>query len=497
MPIFSLPNEYGIGDFGKTAYEFVDFLSGAGQSFWQILPLQQTGYGDSPYSSCYAQSINPYFISPKKLYEQGLLEMEDLKELENSCFYVDYGFLYQTRYKALRKAFKLYDKENQEYIKFVNSKRFYDYALYLTLKERYNQKDFYWWDKPYKYRDKKALNKFAKENIESIRFWQFVQFIGEKQWLELKAYANSKGIKIIGDMPLYVAYDSVDVWKNPEAFKLDKNLKPVKVAGVPPDYFSCDGQLWGNPVYKYKNHEKTNFKWWKDRIRNALKIFDVIRIDHFRGLDRFYEIDAKRDNAKQGKWVKVPSRKLFQELKKVISANRMIAEDLGTIDDGVKELLKFVKCAGMKVLSFAFDGNKNNPYLPENIESNSVCFTGTHDNDTLVGLINSLSANEREKLIRLVNESLSKLKEAPCFSNTESIAKGIIRLGYKSKAKLVIMPMQDVTLLGGEYRVNEPGTLKEQNWAVRFNHGDYNKEHIDYLLELNKDYKRNKKTLIK
>ncbi len=467
MPIFSLPNKYGIGDFGKSAYEFVDFLQSAGQSVWQILPLVQTGYGNSPYSSISAQSVNPYFISPEKLFEQGLITARELNGARLECGLIDYGALYTVRFPLLRKAFERFDKNGIEFKAFIKSKVAYDYALFMSAKEVFEYKPFYEWEEGLKTRDKKALNAFAKANVDKVLFWQFVQFMARTQWFELKAYANSKGIKIMGDMPLYVALDSVDVWKNPNLFKLDQNFVPKKVAGVPPDYFCQDGQLWGNPVYDYAEHEKDGFKWWAQRVANMVKLYDLVRIDHFRALDRYYEIPAEATNAREGEWINVPSDQLFSAIFKKVKKDKIVAEDLGIIDDGVRDLLKKQGLPGMKILSFAFDGQADNLYLPQNICKNSVCYTGTHDNDTLMGLINRANGWDYRNLLNGVENS-AKLMGVRCkIKDARSLAKTIIKLGFACKANLFIIPLQDALFLDSEYRVNEPGTVKQSNWSVR------------------------------
>ncbi|MCQ2400139.1 MAG: 4-alpha-glucanotransferase, partial [Clostridia bacterium] len=364
-----------------------DLLKKSKQKFWQVLPLVQTGYGNSPYSSVSSSSFNPYFISPEALVGEGLLKKSELKNYEDDTPYIDYGKLYNTRYGMLRLAFSRFDKKDGEFNKFVRRGKYRDYALYMAIKAEQGYRGFYDWEYKYKYRDEYALKNFAKKHRDEILFWQWVQFEGSSEWEMVKGYANSKGISVIGDMPLYVAYDSVDVWTNPSVFKLDDNLTPKKVAGVPPDYFSKTGQLWGNPVYDCEALEKNGFGWWVKRFKDSLKIYDYVRIDHFRGFDRYYEIDYGRSNAMDGKWVKVPSDRFFPAVHSKINKSRVIAEDLGIIDDGVRELLKKLGYPGMRILSFAFNGERDNLYLPERVEENSVCYTGTHDNDTLMGLI--------------------------------------------------------------------------------------------------------------
>lgn len=490
MPIFSLPSKYGIGDFGKESYRFIDILSGAKQKIWQILPLVQTGYGNSPYSSVCSTSFNPYFISIELLKEQGLITKEELKSSLSNKKYIDYGELYSIRFPLLKKAYERFDKSSIEFVKYLKSKESLDYALFMAIKEVYGQKHFYEWEDGFKYRDKKQLKQFMATYKEQIMFWQFVQFIAKKQWLSLKKYANKKGVKIMGDMPLYVALDSVDVWVNSHLFKLDENLLPTKVAGVPPDYFCADGQLWGNPVYDYSMHEQDGFSWWTKRLKNALKVFDYIRIDHFRALDRYYEVDSNRTDARVGEWIKVPSKKLFSAIENQVDTTKIIAEDLGIIDDGVRELLKELGYPGMKILSFAFNGDKNNLYLPENIVENSICYTGTHDNDTLIGLIEGLNDWDYNNLIKGVENSLKIFKIKAKLNDKYSIANAIIKLGIATQAKLFIIPIHDVLLLGGDYRVNQPGTVKQSNWAVKFDKKQVSLTSLSKLKKLCEKYKR-------
>ena len=490
LPVFSLPSKYGIGDFGKESYRFVDILSGAKQRIWQILPLVQTGYGNSPYSSVCSTSFNPYFISIERLKEQGLITSEELKFSISNKKYIDYGELYAVRFALLKKAFERFDKSCPEFLRYLKSKESLDYALFMAIKEVSGQKHFYEWEDGLKYRDKKELKRFATAYAEQIKFWQFVQFIAKKQWLCLKKYANKKGVKIMGDMPLYVALDSVDVWVNSHLFKLDENLLPTKVAGVPPDYFCEDGQLWGNPVYDYSMHEKDGFSWWCKRLKNSLKVFDYIRIDHFRALDRYYEIDSSRQDARVGEWIKVPSKALFNAIEKQVDTKKIIAEDLGIIDDGVRELLKELGYPGMKILSFAFNGDKDNLYLPENILENSVCYTGTHDNDTLIGLIENMNEWDYNNLINGVKNSLTKFGLSRSVSDKYSLADAIIELGFMAKANLFILPVQDVLKLGSDYRINQPGIVKINNWAVKFDKGQITAKTFAKLKVLTKKYNR-------
>ena len=490
MPIFSLPNKYGIGSFGKESYDFVDFLSESGQKLWQILPLVQTGYGNSPYSSVSSESFNPYYISVDGLKEKGLITATEAKFALCEEGLIDYGNLYAVRYPLLRKAFSRFDKNDLEFKKFLKSKQALDYALFMSIKYASGQKHFYEWDDGLRRREEKALKLFKKEYADEILFWQFVQFIAKNEWLKLKAYANFKGVSIMGDMPIYVALDSVDVWKNPELFKLDSDFKPKKVAGVPPDYFSKTGQLWGNPVYDYEVHQKDGYAWWIKRIEKALSVYDYVRIDHFRAFDRYYEINSDAEDAIVGEWIKVPSEELFDALHKKIDKSRIIAEDLGIIDDGVRELLSKVGYPGMKILSFAFNGEENNLYLPQNVGENSICYTGTHDNDTLMGLITNATEWDKNNLINGVESSLKKVGLSGSTATEQTLATSIIKLGFSCKSKIFILPMHDILYKNTDYRINEPGTVKNQNWAVRYSKKDFKKSTATKLKKLCEKYDR-------
>lgn len=472
MPIFSLPSEYGSGDFGKAAYKFIDLLSKTGVKVWQILPLVQTGYGNSPYSSVSSESFNPFFISPDVLIKKKLLKKEEADFSRQNGKYIDYGSLYSTRYPLLEKAFERFDKTDKRFKAFVKRGEYLDYALFMTLKYASGQKHFYEWSDEYKYRDHAALKKFASEYKDKILFWQFVQYEAKEQWLSLKKYANANGVRIMGDLPLYVALDSVDVWKEPSLFKIDNDFTPKKVAGVPPDYFCKDGQLWGNPVYDYDYMKKDGFKWWTERLYKMLKIYDYLRIDHFRGLDRYYEVNYGAMNARDGNWVKVPSDELFAAINSKINADKIVAEDLGIIDDGVRDLLKKTGYPGMKILSFAFNGDKGNLYLPENIGENCVCYTGTHDNDTLKGFLENASQWDYDNFYNGVKESLVKLGVKADISTVEGLVKAVIELGAASNANLFILPVQDLLGYSSDYRINVPGIVREQNWAVKFGRQD-------------------------
>lgn len=489
LHVSSLPNKYGIGTFGLEAYQFIDFLVRSKQKLWEVLPLNQTGFGDSPYSSCCSYSFNPYFISPDALVGQGLIKKSDLAIYEDNCSYVDYGRLYNTRFDLLRKAFDNFNVKDEDFVKFIKKGKYKDYALYMTLKSTFKNKAFYDWPLQYKFRDKNALSNFEKDHYKELLFWQFIQYEASLEWQMLKGYANENGIKIIGDMPLYVAYDSVDVWAEPKHFKLDENLVPKKVAGVPPDYFSKKGQLWGNPVYDYDYLRLDGYKWWVNRFANTLKMFDYIRIDHFRGFDRYYEIDYGRADALIGEWVDVPSEELFNAIHKRVSKSRVIAEDLGIIDDGVRKLLKDVGYPGMRILSFAFNGEEDNLYLPENVEENSICFTGTHDNDTLIGLLESATEWDYNNILVGVRKSLNKLGIKKSLGCNKRLARAIIELGFACRSNTFIIPMQDVLLLNGDFRMNTPGR-EIANWTVKFSKKSFNKNAEKFLATLTEKYNR-------
>ena len=454
MPVFELPSKYGIGSFGKWAYTFVDFLKRAGQTYWQMLPLVQTGYGDSPYQTVCDISGNPYFIDLEILRGKKLLTYREVENAIEKSDLIDYGKLYSDRYPLLKKAFSRFDKNDRSFRAFVKKGDYVDYALFMTLSSAF-EKPWYEWPDEYKKRDKAALDDFAEKNKNEILFWQFLQYEFWEQYRALKKYANSKGISIIGDLPLYVAHHSVDVWTSPENFMLDDDYMPKKIAGVPPDYFSEDGQLWGTPVYDYDRQTEDGFAFWKKRMAHAESVFDLVRIDHFRGLDRFWAVDAGSDSARNGEWLKAPGRELFA----AIGTEKVLAEDLGILDDGVISLMTDLKVPGMKVLSFAFDSGEDNLYLPWNVTENSVVYTGTHDNDTLLGHFKSLDKTELEHEKQLVKKSLTYLGIFRNVSGLYSVCDAVIDIAFASKCRVAIVPMHDLLMLGSEYRINCPGSM--------------------------------------
>lgn len=465
-PISSLPNEYGIGSLGDEAYEFARLLKRAGIKYWQILPTVQTGFCDSPYQSVCCFSGNPYFIDLKSLHRNGLLDEDELQSALMPDGDVDYAKLYERRFNVLRLAYARFNVKDKDFVAFVDSKEYDDYALFMSLKSRYGG-TFDTLPDAYKFREKLAMLEFRRSVMKSdFLFWQFVQFEYTKQWQKLKAYVNSLGIKIIGDIPLYVAYDSADVWAHPELFQLDRNLCPKAVAGVPPDYFSENGQLWGNPLYNWDVMFEDGFSWWIKRIEKAKEQFDIIRIDHFRGLDRYYAIPAGKEDAREGEWLQGPGARLFAEIRRKIGDVNIIAEDLGITDSGVARLIERTGFPGMKVLQFAFNGDPDNPYLPENINENSVVYTGTHDNDTTLGFLNAMSDSEFAHFKTRLRAAFKSEGVVYPFVTREQAVWAMNICALASSANIAILPVQDIECLGSEARMNIPSEV-EGNWQFR------------------------------
>ncbi len=475
MPIFSLPSRGGIGTFGKEAYRFVDFLEKAGQTWWQILPLNPTNYGDSPYQSFSSFAGNPYFIDPEILIEDGLLtETEFLSfDFGSDPSAVDYGKLYENRIKLLSLAFSRFTPD-KEYNKFCKENAYWldEYVLFMALKNANGDTAWNEWDVSLKTRDKKAVCAAKEKYTEKINFYRFVQYEFSNQWFKLKEYANEKGIKIIGDIPIYVAYDSADVWSDPKQFMLDDELNPTSVAGCPPDAFSEDGQLWGNPLYNWELMKQDGYAWWKRRLGYALKLYDTVRIDHFRGFEAFYSIPYGEETAKNGKWVKGPNMSLFRELKNEFGKDLpIIAEDLGYLTPSVRKMLKASGFPGMKVLQFAFDTREESDYLPHNYQNNCVVYTGTHDNDTIIGWTKSAAPEDVEMARRYLRAD-----------DSEGFNWAMMRSALASVADTCILMMPDFMGLGGEARINTPSTLGD-NWTWRIDGGCIN----DWLAKIIRD----------
>ncbi len=463
LPITSLPSKYGIGSFDREAYGFIDFLKASGQSYWQILPLGQTSLGDSPYQSPSSFAGNPYFISLEKLIEENLLTKEECESVDfgDKKEDIDYEKQYKNRYPLLRKAYSRF-KENEDFEKFKeeNVPWLLDYALFMALKEKFGGKEWYLWDDDIKHRKPYAIEKYKAELKDEISFWEFLQFKFFSQWEALKNYANDNGILIIGDIPIYVSMDSCDVWKDPRLFQLDGKLCPVAVAGCPPDAFSPLGQLWGNPLYDWKEHKKENYAWWIGRLSHAFKLYDSLRIDHFRGFDEYYSIPYGSPDATNGKWEKGPGIELFWEMEKVLGKKDVIAEDLGFITSSVKQLLKDSGFSGIKVIEFAFDSRDTgfkNDHLPHSYPKNCVAYTGTHDNQTLFSWLKDLNRND-----------ISTLRKYLCdfFSPRERLINSLIALIMRSEARLCIIPFYDYLGLSDKARINTPSTIGS-NWRWR------------------------------
>lgn len=461
LPISSLPSPYGIGTFGKQAYEFVDFLEAAGQSYWQVLPICPTSYGDSPYQSFSAFSGNPYFIDLDMLIQQDLLTNEEA----NACNWgdnptsVDYAKIYEQRFRVLKLAFQRSEHQSTiEFQQFQKKHSFWldDYALYIALKRYFGGKEWLKWPKDIRFRAKKALYEYRLKLAEEIEFCKFCQYEFYRQWGMLKKYANQKGIQIVGDIPIYVAMDSTDVWVYHDQFQLDESRKPVRVAGVPPDMFSSTGQLWGNPLYDWEKMEKNGFHWWKERMSISSKLYDVIRIDHFIGIVRYYSIPAQDDTAQNGEWMKGPGEKLIAAIEHSVGKTQIIAEDLGVVTPAVHKLLKKRGYPGMKLLEFAFDSNGTNRNLPCHYHKNSVVYGGTHDNETLVGFF----SKQKRSVLRFARNYLN-------VRNNKAIPWAVIRAGYASSADLAIFQMQDYLGLDNDARMNIPSTIGGRNWRWR------------------------------
>ena len=471
MPITSLPSEYGIGCFSKSAYDFVDWLKEAGQSYWQILPLGPTSYGDSPYQSFSTFAGNPYFISLKALVEEGVLTKEDCDKVSwgRRADSVDYEKIYKGRYKLLRKAYENSNtSENPDYQKFVaeNSWWLSDYALFMAVKDQFGGVEWTKWAEDIRLRWANAMDYYRRELYFDIEFQQYMQFKFYEQWMKLKSYANSKGIQIIGDIPIYVAMDSADAWAHPELFQLDQDNVPLAVAGCPPDGFSATGQLWGNPLYRWDYHRNTGYQWWISRMSYCFRLYDVVRIDHFRGFDEYFSIPYGAETAVDGHWEKGPGMDLFNTVKEKLGDVDVIAEDLGYLTESVIEMVKESGYPGMKVLQFAFDSREESDYLPHNYERNCVVYTGTHDNDTILGWYYVMSEEDRE---------FSKEYMGNAKSTDEELPWDFIRMSMESVANLAVTPMQEFLGLGTEARINYPSTLGN-NWKWRLLPGQFTPE---------------------
>lgn len=483
----SLPGKYGIGTLGKEAYAFIDFLKKSRQKLWQIFPLGPTGYGDSPYQSFSSFAGNPYLIDFDLLIEAHLLSEEDLRDVffGDNEEYIDYGAIYNQKYPLLRKAYENFKssdnhemRENLEHFKRENASWLNDYSLYISLKNHFNGLPWNEWAHDIKNREHGAMEHYKNELADDIEYHNFIQFLFFKQWGDVKRYANENGIKIIGDIPIFVAADSSDAWANPEIFLFDEERKPVKVAGVPPDYFSATGQLWGNPLYNWQKLKETNYSWWVERVRANLSTCDIIRIDHFRGFEAYWAVPYGDDTAINGQWEPGPGIDLFNAIKSQLGELPIIAEDLGLMTQGVIDLREATGFPGMKILGFAFDSGEENDYLPHTYTKNCVVYTGTHDNDTLIGWFQKAKEEDRQFARDYLNSR-----------SDDEIHWDAIRGAWSSVANMVISPVQDFLGLGSEARINTPG-VAAGNWQWRLRHGVLTDELAERIAKLTRVYSR-------
>lgn len=482
LHISSLDGKYGIGTLGEESFKFIDFLEQTSTSIWQVLPLVPTSFGNSPYQSFSSFAGNPLLIDLEDFINYGWISKSDLEKLPVSeTSIVDYQKIEPLKNEILRKAFQAFLEQKNfiDFEKFRHDNYFWldDYSLFMAFKDYYNQAPLNLWDKKIQNRDEATIEYYKQRFKHNIEYYQFVQFVFFKQWSSLKSYAKEKGIKIMGDIPIYVALDSADVWSNPQLFQLDKELNPSFVAGVPPDYFSEDGQLWGNPLYNWEANKLEDYKWWFSRIKFHFEMFDMIRIDHFRAFSEYWAVPFGEETAINGSWQKAPGYDFFESLKSKHGALEIVAEDLGIITPDVEELRDYFSFPGMKILQFAFDNDSKNAYLPHNYEQNFVVYTGTHDNDTTEGWWNSLSNEQKDEVEQYLG------------SNIDSISLAMIRLAWSSVARIAIAPMQDFLKLDSTSRMNIPGTCIN-NWQWKMTTNQWKDELMETISNLNSIYNR-------
>jgi len=475
LSLSSLPSNYGIGSLGKEAFRFIDFLKKSNQSYWQLLPLCPVGKGNSPYCSHSTFAGEILYIDIDLLVESGLLSPDEIPE----CSFpknTDYKAVRKFKIPLLKRAAEVFDITAKDFIRFKKENKHWlkDYALYMAIKDSFDSAPFYRWDDPLKYRTPEEMLIFEDMHPEEILFYEITQYLFYSQYKALKTYAEENGIKLIGDIPFYLSLDSADVWSHPENFRLGRDMTPVLVAGVPPDIFSSTGQLWGNPIYDWDHHRKTNYAWWRQRLIHNAKMYDVIRIDHFRAFADYYTIPYGAPDARSGKWEKGAGINFWNSVKPYIKHTEIIAEDLGGETEEVRTLIEQTGFPNMKILQFAFDSDLKDPFLPKNYSKNCVCYTGTHDNDTTSGWYEK--ATQKEKLL------FSKLVPA---DKSGSAVLSLISFGMKSRAYLVIVPLQDYLCLPTSERMNTPGTEKG-NWEWRFELKDLSDRLSDTILRLSK-----------
>jgi 4-alpha-glucanotransferase len=477
----SLPGEFGIGTMGKEARQWIDFLAAAGQHYWQLLPIGPTGYGDSPYQSVSAFAGNPYFIDPELLVKQGLLMPEELDSFRIETKGTAYAKLYETRPKMLSLAVARMDlSKGSAFDQFVQEQQWWldDYALFSAIKEAQGMKSMHEWPKDLRTHEPKACEEAAVQLKDRVRYYKAVQFLFAGQFRTLKQYAAEKKIKLIGDIPIYVSPDSSDLWAGAPLFQLDEDKRMKQIAGCPPDAYAADGQKWGNPLYDWDYHEKTGFAWWLKRLHHAGTIYDVVRIDHFRGLESYYSIPAGEDTARNGVWKKGPDQKLVAAMKNNLPELSIIAEDLGYVTKEVMSLLAFGNYPGMKILQFAFDSREEGDYMPEHYTKNSVVYTGTHDNTTTLGWLDDASRQD----VQAAYDYLG-------ISQKDDFVKAMIRTAMNSKSDTCIIPIQDWLRLGSEARMNTPGTTSG-NWQWRLPNGYRSEQLVSEMLELTREGNR-------
>ena len=489
LPVASLPSRYGIGAFSKEAYDFIDTLKAAGQSFWQILPLGPTGFGDSPYQSFSAFAGNPYFIDLEKLTEEGLLTREECLDADfgNDERDIDYKKIYDGRFPLLRKAYERWKEgRSPELVHELAGRKLGDetreYCFYMAVKNHFDSCSWNLWDEGIRLRKPEALEAYRAMLTDEIGFYEFQQIKFEEQWDALKRYAHEQGIRIIGDIPIYVAFDSADSWSRPELFQFDENNMPGAVAGCPPDGFSATGQLWGNPLYNWEYHRKTGFAWWMRRMEYCFRMYDLVRVDHFRGFDEYYAIPYGDATAEYGRWEKGPGIEIFRQMQEHFGGDKLpiIAEDLGFLTPTVRRLLKDTGFPGMKVLQFAFDSREDSNYLPHTYTRNCVVYTGTHDNDTTKGWYHTAAGSTRQ----FAKEYMYKPR-----LDEDTLAGDFIAMAMGSAADLCIVPMQDYLGLGSDARINTPSTLGG-NWEWRMKPGEPDEGTVREMERMTKIYGR-------
>ncbi|MBE0637615.1 MAG: 4-alpha-glucanotransferase [Bacteroidales bacterium] len=480
----SLPGDHGIGSLGKNAMDFIDFLSGANQKLWQVLPMGHTGYGDSPYQCFSIYAGNPILIDLNLLVSEGLLKKRELNPVPDFPeAKVNYGAVINYKRKMLKLAHRhFFDNlagNDAQYHAFIASQSNWlkEYATFVALKELFNGKPWWEWPEEFRLRSKEALDTFSQHSQFEISYHQFVQYLFHRQWSTVKKYANDKNVSIIGDIPLYVAHDSAEVWSNHELFLFDNKRNPISVAGVPPDYFSKTGQLWGNPLYNWEKMKRNGFKWWINRVKASFGLYDYVRIDHFRGFEAFWSVPYGEPTAINGEWIKAPGDELFEAIRNELGELPIIAEDLGIITAEVDALRMKYGFPGMKILQFAFHSDDGVKYLPHTYTDNFIVYTGTHDNDTLTGWFKSLDKNIKKKVLFYAD------------ADEKSINKKLIRLAWGSVGKLAVVPLQDILELGSEARMNTPGTASG-NWQWRFRKNQLKKEQSTWLSEITTIYNR-------